>query len=317
MCSSSVASIPLAMSGDHYQLLGIEHDAPQKQVAKAFRAKARVLHPDKQPPGISEAERQRATAVFQELTKAYEVISDADKRAHYDFTLNSASFAAASAASSSGPASASGGRAGAAEPPRGGSGSGGSSSGGGGYTRSERFPDRTKAEWEQERRRYAAGWNGVDGPGDAASGPSGAPRRMRQEHEEEERQRREELEQRQKLGSHWVKAPPRPSPQKWEGWVQSGKMASGAGARADDDDEDDSSSVLSFDIGIDLNNLDLLDLEPIDAQDNMGEGLGQAEVWRINPAEPKVENAAAAKNVGVEAAKGKTGKGVKPCCAIQ
>jgi len=310
------------MSCDYYQTLGVTRDATPKQVAKAFRARARVLHPDKQPPGISEVERLRATADFQELSKAYEVISDVDKRAHYDFTLDSASSAAAT---SSQPA---GSRDGAAEPHRrydaGGSsqgvGSGGSGGGSSGYTRSSRFPDRssrfpdrTQAEWDQERRRYAGDWNGVGDPGVGSSGASRAPTRMRQEHEEEEKRRHEEFEHRQKLGSHWVKPPPRGAPTKWEGWVKSaGKPAGGTSAAAQDSDDDDASSVLSFDIGIDLRDLHFDDLEPIDAQDNMGD----CEVWRIKPAEQATGAAEPTTKPGSQAAEDKTGKGKKPCCMI-
>merc|ERR1712032_1708823 len=124
------------------------------------------------------------------------------------------------------------------------------------------------------------GWHGRDTPGAASSG---AAHRMRQEHEEEERRRFDEFEHRAKLGSHWVKPPPRGTKQQWDGWVQGG---AGKKVGGTDSDDDDSSSVLSFDIGIDLQSLDLHDLEPMNAEDNMGEVMGQAEVWRMKPAEP-------------------------------
>jgi len=67
-----------------YGVLGVQKDATEKDITKAFRAKARKTHPDKQPPGASDAEKQRACKAFQELVAAYEVLNDADKRRSHD-----------------------------------------------------------------------------------------------------------------------------------------------------------------------------------------------------------------------------------------
>lgn len=66
------------MSGqDYYQTLGVRRDADADAIKKAFRAKARKLHPDvsKDPD---------AGKKFSELNAAYEVLSEPEKRARYD-----------------------------------------------------------------------------------------------------------------------------------------------------------------------------------------------------------------------------------------
>ncbi len=63
---------------DHYQLLGVARDADAAELKKAYRRRARELHPDANP-GDADAE-----ARFKELTRAYEVLSDPQRRAYYD-----------------------------------------------------------------------------------------------------------------------------------------------------------------------------------------------------------------------------------------
>ena len=63
------------MSVDYYAVLGVERDAPPDQIKKAYRKLARELHPDVNP---GEEER------FKEVTKAYEVLSDPQKREMHD-----------------------------------------------------------------------------------------------------------------------------------------------------------------------------------------------------------------------------------------
>jgi molecular chaperone DnaJ len=65
------------MPRDYYEVLGVSRDAGETDIKKAFRRLARELHPDVNPePG---AEDQ-----FKEAAEAYEVLSDADRRATYD-----------------------------------------------------------------------------------------------------------------------------------------------------------------------------------------------------------------------------------------
>lgn len=65
------------MAKDLYEVLGVSRDATEDEIKKAFRRQARKLHPDvnKAP----DAEEQ-----FKELNEAYDVLSDANKRAAYD-----------------------------------------------------------------------------------------------------------------------------------------------------------------------------------------------------------------------------------------
>ncbi|QCX27980.1 molecular chaperone DnaJ [Nocardioides jishulii] len=65
------------MSQDLYELLGVSRDADADQIKKAYRKLARQLHPDVNPD--PEAQEQ-----FKQVTTAYEVLSDPQKRAHYD-----------------------------------------------------------------------------------------------------------------------------------------------------------------------------------------------------------------------------------------
>lgn len=63
---------------DYYEILGIEKDADEAAVKKAYRKLAIKYHPDKNPGDSSAEER------FREATEAYEVLRDAEKRKMYD-----------------------------------------------------------------------------------------------------------------------------------------------------------------------------------------------------------------------------------------
>ena len=66
------------MARDYYEILGVDHSAGEAELKKAYRQLAMQFHPDKNP-GDKKAEER-----FKELSEAYAVLSDPDKRAHYD-----------------------------------------------------------------------------------------------------------------------------------------------------------------------------------------------------------------------------------------
>jgi molecular chaperone DnaJ len=63
---------------DPYEVLGVPRNADERQIKRAFRSLARELHPDvnRQDPGAEEK--------FKEAAEAYEILSDAERRATYD-----------------------------------------------------------------------------------------------------------------------------------------------------------------------------------------------------------------------------------------
>ena len=63
---------------DYYQVLGVSQNASDVELKKAYRQLAMQFHPDKNP-GDKKAEDR-----FKEVNEAYAVLSDPDKRAHYD-----------------------------------------------------------------------------------------------------------------------------------------------------------------------------------------------------------------------------------------
>ncbi len=68
----------MADKRDYYEVLGVQKNASDDEIKKAYRSLAKKYHPDMNP-GDKEAE-----AKFKEANEAYAVLSDADKRAKYD-----------------------------------------------------------------------------------------------------------------------------------------------------------------------------------------------------------------------------------------
>jgi curved DNA-binding protein len=63
---------------DYYKVLGVERNADEKEIKKAYRRLARQYHPDMNPGD------KAAEARFKEINEAHEVLSDPEKRRKYD-----------------------------------------------------------------------------------------------------------------------------------------------------------------------------------------------------------------------------------------
>ncbi len=66
------------MAADPYTVLGVKKDASQDEIQKAYRRLAKKLHPDLNP-GNKQAEER-----FKEVSAAYDLLGDPDKRARFD-----------------------------------------------------------------------------------------------------------------------------------------------------------------------------------------------------------------------------------------
>jgi curved DNA-binding protein len=63
---------------DYYQILGVDRNASEEEIKRAYRKLALQHHPDRNP-GDDQAEEQ-----FKAINEAYQVLSDSEKRARYD-----------------------------------------------------------------------------------------------------------------------------------------------------------------------------------------------------------------------------------------
>lgn len=69
----------MANKRDYYEVLGVDKNVTDEELKKAYRKLAKKYHPDANPDNRKEAE-----AKFKEISEAYEVLSDKQKRAMYD-----------------------------------------------------------------------------------------------------------------------------------------------------------------------------------------------------------------------------------------
>lgn len=67
---------------DLYKILGIDKNATQDEIKKAYRALSLKWHPDRNPNNTD------ATSTFQSISAAYEILGDENKRKQYDFSKN-------------------------------------------------------------------------------------------------------------------------------------------------------------------------------------------------------------------------------------
>lgn len=68
------------MPNDYYQILGISRESTAEQIRRAYRIRAKLLHPD-----INKKENSKQ--LFQLLNEAYQVLINPEKRRWYDFKL--------------------------------------------------------------------------------------------------------------------------------------------------------------------------------------------------------------------------------------
>ena len=64
---------------DYYEVLGVPKGATKQEIKKAFRKLAKKYHPD-----IYDGDPKEAEDRFKEISEAYEVLEDEEKRARYD-----------------------------------------------------------------------------------------------------------------------------------------------------------------------------------------------------------------------------------------
>jgi DnaJ family protein A protein 5 len=77
--SNGAAEVEAPIKTSYYELLGVERQATDDEIKKAYRRKALELHPDR-----NYGKEEDATKLFSEIQAAYEVLSDPQERAWYD-----------------------------------------------------------------------------------------------------------------------------------------------------------------------------------------------------------------------------------------
>lgn len=70
----------MVVKKDYYEILGVPRNASQKEIEEAYRRLAIQYHPDRHPPEKKDEMREK----FKEISEAYAVLSDPNKRRQYD-----------------------------------------------------------------------------------------------------------------------------------------------------------------------------------------------------------------------------------------
>jgi DnaJ family protein B protein 11 len=81
-CLAFAAIAPCFASRDYYEILGLQRSADDKQIKRSYRKLAMQYHPDR-VQGTDE-EKQEAAKTFADISHAYEVLSNAEKKQIYD-----------------------------------------------------------------------------------------------------------------------------------------------------------------------------------------------------------------------------------------
>src|ERR1700693_5054040 len=77
VCTFGEGTVRMAKR-DYYEVLGVNRDAAEEDIKKAYRKLAMQHHPDRNPDSPKSEER------FKEAKEAYEVLCDSERRAAYD-----------------------------------------------------------------------------------------------------------------------------------------------------------------------------------------------------------------------------------------
>ena len=68
-------------NADYYKILGVSSEASVDEIKKSYRKLALQYHPDRQK---ADSDKSQAEARFKEISEAYEVLADSEKRKRYD-----------------------------------------------------------------------------------------------------------------------------------------------------------------------------------------------------------------------------------------
>lgn len=74
-------------TADYYELLGVEPETPRMEMRNRYFELSKKFHPDKAFGKANKSEKEKMTLVFQRLTVAYDVLSNAKRRAEYNATI--------------------------------------------------------------------------------------------------------------------------------------------------------------------------------------------------------------------------------------